>query len=111
MPRTVSFDWGTMDWLIEDSSHESPGFSLARMVVHAGQRSEHHLHKTCHEAITVTDGKCVLSIGQDTVQLQAPQTVFIPKGTSHAVDNTAGDTDVILLTTYSSGSRDYQPIS
>jgi quercetin dioxygenase-like cupin family protein len=81
------------------------------MVVRSGQCSEHHLHNTCHEAISVTHGKCVVTIDQDAVQLQAPHTVFIPKGTPHAVDNTAGDSDVILLITYSAGSRDYQPVS
>jgi quercetin dioxygenase-like cupin family protein len=109
-PRIIAYDWGRMEWLIDDSSHETPGFSLARMIVTAGRASEPHIHMLCHEAISVTTGQCTVILNDEPIKVQAGQSVFVAIGTRHFIDNLHSTQDVELLITYSLGTRDYHPL-
>jgi mannose-6-phosphate isomerase-like protein (cupin superfamily) len=109
-PRIDSYDWGRMEWLIDNRSHENPGFSLARMIVSAGRVSEPHKHILCHEAISVTTGQCTVVLNNESILMQAGQSVFVTKGTPHFIDNMHNIQDVELLITYALGTRDYHPL-
>lgn len=70
--------------------------SLAEAVVSAGKRTQLHRHRETEELYHVTAGQGRMTLGEETFMLDLGDTVCIPPGTPHCVENT-GTEDLVIL--------------
>jgi quercetin dioxygenase-like cupin family protein len=102
-------DWGSMEWLVEDSLMAGSGMSVAVMTLLKGKTSPLHRHPNCHEFIYVVEGKVEVTLDEKKVVLQDGDSVLNPLGTVHGVRNLgAGDSRMVI--SYSEGTRVYQEV-
>ena len=64
-----------------------PNYKLKRIEVEPGQRLSYQYHKSRSEAWTVVSGSAIVTINGDEKQLNVGETVFIPQGAKHRVEN------------------------
>jgi mannose-6-phosphate isomerase-like protein (cupin superfamily) len=62
--------------------------SLAEANIQAGSRTLLHRHRRTEEIYHVTAGVGMMTLGGETFQLGAGDTVCIPPGTAHCIENT-----------------------
>lgn len=105
--RKEVHDWGTMTWLIDDEIAPSPGISLAMMTVNPNSISPAHKHPDCTETIHLLSGKITQRRGDEWIELEQGETIFIQAGLIHQT-KTRGSEPARLMIAYSSGSRLYQ---
>ena len=70
--------------------------SLAEATLHAGQRTSLHRHLVTEEIYHFTHGTGRMTLGAETFAVRAGDTVAIPPGTAHSVENTGADSMTIL---------------
>ena len=100
--------WGSLTWLASGEINGCEGLTLGRVVIHSGQGNPRHTHETCDEVLYLMSGSLSHSIGDETVLMEAGDTIFVPGGAvHHAVSVGDGDADMIVV--YSSGRRDFVP--
>ncbi len=103
----MSEAWGTMQWLIEDTSHPGADLSLARMTVYPDHTSPPHRHSNANEAIHVLSGQMAERLDKAWVEAGPGDTVYVPAGTVHQT-RCIGDDPVVMMIAYSSGTRNYE---
>src|SRR5580658_4289969 len=102
-------DWGSMEWLVEDSLVTGVGMSVAVMTLLKGKTSPLHRHPNCHEFIYLAQGKVEVSLDEKKVVLETGDSVLNPLGTIHGVRNLgAGDAKMVI--SYSQGARVYEEV-
>ena len=89
--RKVYRPWGYYDSLDEDV-----GFKVKRIVVHPGQRLSLQLHHHRAEHWIVTHGTALVQIGETEQIVSTNQSIFIPKGVKHRLNNTTNQ-DLYLI--------------
>lgn len=89
--RTVSRPWGTYTIL-----EEGPGFKIKRIVVKAGASLSLQMHHHRSEHWIVVSGVAEVVNGENTVQLQANQSTYIPAGHRHRLANATNE-DLALI--------------
>jgi mannose-1-phosphate guanylyltransferase/mannose-6-phosphate isomerase len=89
--RTVFRPWGTYTVL-----EEAPGFKIKRIVVKPGASLSLQLHHHRSEHWVVVSGSAEVINGNQTVQLRANQSTYIPAGNKHRLVNT-GETELSLI--------------
>ncbi len=105
--RLVPEDWGSMEWLVDDSLVEGTGMSVAVMTLLDGKTSPLHRHSNCHEFIYLAEGKVEVTLDEKKATLQAGDSVLIPVGTFHGARN-LGAEDAKMIISYSAGIRKYE---
>ncbi|HVZ81696.1 MAG TPA: cupin domain-containing protein [bacterium] len=105
--KLSEMDWGSMEWLLDDSIAPGADMSVAVMTVKGGELSPAHSHPNCNEFLLLTRGSVEQVSGGEKKVLQAGDSVFVPAGTVHSVRN-LGATDAQMLVTYSAGVRKYE---
>ena len=70
--------------------------SLAEAKLHAGQRTSLHRHLVTEEIYHFTHGTGRMTLGAETFAVSAGDTVAIPPGTAHSVENTGADSMTFL---------------
>ncbi|HTC21778.1 MAG TPA: cupin domain-containing protein [bacterium] len=102
-------DWGSMEWLVDDSLVKGTGMSVAVMTLLKGKTSPLHRHPNCHEFIYLVEGKVEVSLDEKKVVLETGDSVLNPLGTIHGVRNLgAGDAKMVI--SYSQGARVYEEV-
>jgi len=102
-------DWGSMEWLVDDSLVKGTGMSVAVMTLLKGKTSPLHRHPNCHEFIYLVEGKVEVSLDEKKVVLETDDSVLNPLGTIHGVRNLgAGDAKMVI--SYSQGARVYEEV-
>lgn len=86
----------------------SEAVSVARMRVMAGEVTERHRHPNCDEVVLVLEGKAELEVEGIRSELAAGDCQVIPAGCAHLVRN-AGELELLLVLSYGSGRRIYEP--
>lgn len=70
--------------------------SLAEARVDPGRRTRLHRHGVTEELYHVSAGLGLMTLGQSSFQVEAGDTVLIPPGTPHCIENTGAVPLVIL---------------
>jgi mannose-6-phosphate isomerase-like protein (cupin superfamily) len=70
--------------------------SLAEATVAAGAGTRMHRHDASEEIYHVTAGEGMMTLGVEIFAVRAGDTIYIPPGTPHRVENT-GDGPLIIL--------------
>lgn len=105
--KLSEMDWGSMEWLLDDSIVPGAEMSVAVMTVKMGEIAPGHSHPNCNEFILVTKGSVEQASDDEKRVLQAGDSAFIPAGTTHSIRNN-GQEDAQMLVTYSAGIRKYE---
>jgi len=85
--------WGYYTTLLE-----APNYKVKKIVVSTDKRLslQYHLHRSEHW--TITQGTCMVQIGDDFHDLKTNQSCYIPKGVKHRITN-RGTEQVELIET------------
>lgn len=70
--------------------------SLAEARVAPGGRTAPHVHRVSEELYHVTQGRGRMTLGKDIFEVGQGDTVLIPPGTPHCIENT-GDGELAIL--------------
>ena len=73
-------------WGIFYVIHDEVNYKIKRIEV-TGQRLSYQYHKRRSEAWTVVSGSAIVTINGEEKQLNVGETVFIPQGAKHRVEN------------------------
>lgn len=85
--------WGWFTTLIEENN-----FKVKKIVVYIDKRLSLQYHNYRSEHWVITQGTCIVQVGEDIHQLTANQSIYIPKGVKHRITN-IGIEEVILIET------------
>ena len=104
--KSITEDWGRLTWL---ASQELTGsdLTLGRVTIKKGHANPRHAHDNCEEVLYLLKGRLRHSVGQESVVMEAGDTLAIPAGIMHHADS-IGDTDADMIVAYSSGQRDFR---
>ncbi|MDH3310561.1 MAG: cupin domain-containing protein [Gammaproteobacteria bacterium] len=92
----VTKDGSIIRELMHPSVHGNMKQSLAEAIVPVGQGTQLHRHRTSEEIYHVTTGEGRMVIGDQKFAINPGDTICIPPGTAHRVDNT-GPTELKIL--------------
>lgn len=87
IPPYVTKDGSTIREFIHPSVHGDTNLSLAEAVVPPNGRTHAHYHRLSEELYHVTEGAGLVTVGKETVKVEAGHTVRIPPGEVHYVVN------------------------
>lgn len=92
----VTRDGSVIRELMHPASHAVRNQSLAEAMVEPGKMTYRHRHHITEELYHITEGKGRMLLGDSTFEVVPGDTVLIPPGTIHAIENT-GDQTLKLL--------------
>ncbi len=76
--------WG---WYIDLEGSDYSGHKVKKICVYPNQRLSLQSHKDRSEHWTIVKGKAKVQIGEDTHNLEANKSIYIPKGVLHRIEN------------------------
>src|SRR5581483_9186662 len=85
--KMTSQDWGSMEWLVDDSLSPGADMSVAVMTVKMGEVAPAHSHPNCHEFIYLVQGTIEEIVNDQKRVLMVGDSVYIPAGTVHGTRN------------------------
>jgi len=74
--------------LMHPAVHGNGNQSLAEATIDPGHATQLHRHHVSEEIYHITAGEGVMTLGEETFTLTAGDTICIPPGTLHRVENT-----------------------
>jgi mannose-6-phosphate isomerase-like protein (cupin superfamily) len=86
----VTKDGSTIRELMHPVVHGNRNQSFAEAIVAPGARTALHRHGLTEEIYHVTAGEGRMTLGQTQFAVRTGDTVCIPPGTAHCIENTAG---------------------
>lgn len=92
----ITKDGSEIRELMHPAVHGNRAQSLAEATVAPGARTALHRHHATEEIYHFTAGCGVMTLGDETFPVATGDTVCIPSGTVHCVENTGRDPLVIL---------------
>ena len=78
------------------SVHGNANQSFAEAIVAAGRGTQLHRHRCSEEIYHVTAGEGRMMLGEETLAIRRGDTICIPPGTPHRVENTGSEELKIL---------------
>ncbi len=88
---TYYYEWGTQRVLKNDAFYK-----VKEVRVYPGQSHHLHKHEMRSEQWTVVKGVATITLGSETREYHAKETVYVPVGVEHAVSNWAEE-DVVII--------------
>lgn len=82
--------------LMHPKTHGNHQQSLAEAIVLPGQTTSLHCHALSEEIYHLTQGEGLMTLGEQQFYVQAADTVCIPPGTAHRIQNT-GEVNLHIL--------------
>ena len=96
----VTKDKSLIRELLHPGVHGAGKVSLAEALFAPGLVSELHLHRITEEIYHVTTGSGIMILGHEVLEIRDGDTVLIPPGTPHQVENTGpGDMCILCICT------------
>jgi mannose-6-phosphate isomerase-like protein (cupin superfamily) len=92
----ITKDGSLIRELMHPTLHGNRTQSLAEATVPIGGMTLLHTHRISEELYHITHGSGVMVLGDEHIDVSAGDTVFIPPGIPHRIENT-GDSAFILL--------------
>ncbi|NLB34550.1 MAG: mannose-1-phosphate guanylyltransferase/mannose-6-phosphate isomerase [Elusimicrobia bacterium] len=108
-PLITYHSWDSRPWGGYRVLESSPGYKVKILEVSPGKRLSLQSHKKRDEVWTVMSGKCRATLGEETRDLRAGDTVKIPAGLIHRAENT-GQTVLKILELASGDEIDEEDI-
>lgn len=96
IPPYVTKDGSVIRELMHPSVHGNNRQSLAEATIPAGGKTLRHVHDQTEEIYHITAGHGVMGLGEECLDVQPGDTICIPPGTAHYVENT-GHADLKIL--------------
>jgi len=96
IPAYETRDGSQIRELMHPSLHQVMNQSLAEARVFPGQKTLLHRHDRSEELYHITSGGGVMTLGEERFLVQAGDTVCIPPGTPHCIEND-GQTELTIL--------------
>ena len=84
----VTKDRSEIRELMHPAVHGNRSVSLAEATVQPGARTELHRHGTTEEIYHFVEGTGAMTLGAERFEVHPGDTVCIPPGTAHCVENT-----------------------
>jgi len=103
----IEEEWGSLTWLASRGIGNAEGVVFGRVVVKPGCSNPRHSHANCEEVLYLLQGQLEHSIGDDTISMEAGDTLVVEPGLVHNATNT-GDEDADMIVAYSAGEREFQ---
>jgi len=103
----VEADWGSITWLAGKRVGNCKSMTLGRVIIKKGESNPRHCHNNCEEILHLLSGSLAHTIGDETVHLQAGDTLVAAAGLMHNAVN-VGEEDADMIIVYSTGERDFQ---
>jgi quercetin dioxygenase-like cupin family protein len=100
----VPTGWGELNWKIAGGSMPGAEMTFGTCLINPGERNPLHSHPNCEEFLYVVSGACEHRLGDDTVRLDAGDTIRIPRDVKHWA-RALGDEPLFALIVFSSGNR------
>ncbi len=82
--------------LLHPAQHAARNQSLAEASIPAGGRTQSHFHRHSEEIYHITRGTGTMTLGEETFAVEPGDSILIPPGTPHCLENT-GQTALIVL--------------
>ncbi len=82
--------------LLHPAAHGQGTVSLAEACLKPGLTSELHQHRATEEIYHFTRGYGIMTTGSESFKVRAKDTILIPAGTPHQVENTGAEDMYIL---------------
>lgn len=92
----VTKDGSIIRELVHPNVHGNAGQSFAEAIVAPGQTTQLHCHRRSEEVYHITAGQGRMTLGHDVFEVTVGDTVLIPPGTPHRIENTGRDELKIL---------------
>ena len=92
----ITKDGSEIRELLHPSSHAVRNQSLAEAIVPPGTKTLLHRHRTSEEIYHVNSGQGLMTLAGETFTIAAGDSIPIPPGTPHCVENT-GTTPLRIL--------------
>ncbi len=105
------FDWGTVHWRCRGATTGSAQIVVMEVTLGPVQAHDFHRHPEQEEFITVQQGTVVQYLGEESRQLGAGDSVFVPADTVHASFNTgAGPAKLLVVLSPAKGEDSYEVV-
>ena len=105
--KRVHESWGSLMWLAGKAVGNALGVTLGRVAIGKGTSNPPHSHPNCEEVLYLLSGRLEHRCGDDTVTLEAGDTLVMEAGLPHCAKST-GDEDADMIVAYSSGERGFR---
>lgn len=92
----VTRDESTIRELMHPDLHAVTNQSLAEAVVPIGKTTRMHFHRTTEEIYHITDGRGLMTLGEERFTVAKGDTIRIAPGTKHCIKNT-GQSELSIL--------------
>lgn len=96
VPAYVTKDGSEIRELMHPTVHGNARQSLAEATVRPGGRTALHRHAATEEIYHFTAGEGVMTLGNERFPVRARDTVCIPPGVPHCLENPGGELLVLL---------------
>jgi mannose-6-phosphate isomerase-like protein (cupin superfamily) len=84
--------------LLDDKNSESQKTQINQGILKKGGKFNINRHMGFDETYVIQKGKCTLQVDDEIMDIEEGDIIFIPAGVPHALDNTKGETELVLLT-------------
>lgn len=92
----ITKDGSEIRELMHPDQHPVTNQSLAEATVPAGTVTQHHRHLLSEEIYHITSGRGIMFLGSESFEVKPGDSVVIPPGTPHAIENN-GDEPLTIL--------------
>ena len=99
------FEWGELTWYASAQLGNSKALTLGQCQIKVGHQNHRHYHPNCEEVLHVIQGKIVHTIGDESIDMAAGDTIAIPANILHNARN-VGDEVAIMTIVFSSAFRE-----
>ena len=96
VPPYITKDGSEIRELMHPSVQGNKLQSLAEATVPVGTKTILHKHKVTEELYHITQGRGLMTLGDESFEASTGDTVCIPPGTAHCIEN-LGDEPLVLL--------------
>ncbi len=76
--------------------HDEPNYKLKRIEVDPGGKLSYQYHLKRSEAWTIVEGVGIITLDDKKVELKPGQTILIPQGSKHRIQNNSNDKVVFI---------------
>lgn len=88
IPAYITKDGSEIRELLHPDRHGARNQSLAKAIVHPGQRTQLHRHILSQEIYHITAGTGLMTLGDSQFPVSVGDTILIPPGTPHCIEAT-----------------------
>ena len=99
--------WGSLLWLANQQLDNADGLTLGRVIIKRGHSNPRHRHPNCEEVLYLLSGQLQHTLGDETFDLSAGDTLSIPAGAWHNA-RSVGEQDADMIVVYDSAQREFE---